>query len=96
MSEYSNKVIIKGLTKEGARFRPSDWAQRLTNAVASVGPKGRIIYHPNVTLAMIDGVNAVLIDHSMAASDTRLYDFMIKFAVNNALQIENLPVEAGS
>lgn len=91
MSEHPNKVIIKGLTREGERFRPSDWAQRLTNAVASVGPNKRIIYHPNVTMAMIDGVNAVLVDHSMAASDKRLYDFMIDFAISNSLQIENLP-----
>jgi hypothetical protein len=95
MSEYTNKVIIKGLTKEGERFRPSDWAQRLTNAVASVGPNKRIIYHPNVTMATIEGVNAVLIDHSMAVADARLYDFMINFAMSNSLQVENLPAQAG-
>jgi hypothetical protein len=91
MSEYSNKVIIKGLTLEGNRFRPSDWAQRLTNAVATVGPNNRIIYHPNVTLAVIEGVSAVLIDQSMAHSDPRLYHFLMKFADSNALQVENLP-----
>jgi hypothetical protein len=42
-------------------------------------------------MATIDGVNAVLIDHSMAAADARLYDFMIDFAMSNALQVENLP-----
>lgn len=91
MSEYTNKVIIKGLTLEGKRFRPSDWAQRLTNAVATIGPNNRIIYHPNVTLAVIDGVSAVLIDQSMALSDPRLYAFLLKFADSNALLVENLP-----
>lgn len=91
MNEYKNKIIIKGITLEGKRFRPSDWAQRLTNAVASVGHNNRIIYHPNVTLAVIDGVNAVLIDHGMAASDPRLYAFLMKFAASNELQLENLP-----
>jgi hypothetical protein len=91
MSEYSNKVIIKGLTLEGNRFRPSDWAQRLTNAVATVGPNNRIIYHPNVTLAVVEGVSAVLIDQSMAHSDPRLYHFLMKFADSNTLQVENLP-----
>jgi len=91
MSEYSNKVIIRGLTLEGDRFRPSDWAQRLTNAVASVGAKNRIVYHPNVTLAVIDGVSAVLVDQSMALSDPRLYEFLMKFANSNDLQVENLP-----
>jgi hypothetical protein len=91
MSEYSNKVIIKGLTLEGNRFRPSDWAQRLTNAVATVGPNNRIIYHPNVTLAVIEGISAVLIDQSMAHSDPRLYLFLMKFADSNNLQVENLP-----
>jgi hypothetical protein len=91
MSEYSNKVIIKGLTLEGNRFRPSDWAQRLTNAVATVGPNNRIIYHPNVTLAVIEGISAVLIDQSMAHSDPRLFNFLLKFANSNLLQVENLP-----
>ncbi|RMG55521.1 MAG: DUF3579 domain-containing protein [Gammaproteobacteria bacterium] len=91
MSDYNEKVVIKGVTRDGRRFRPSDWAQRLTNAVASIGPNNRIIYHPNVSMAMIEGVSAVVIDRSMRASDPRLFEFLIDFARSNDLQVENLP-----
>ncbi len=91
MSEYEDKVIIKGLTRDGERFRPSDWAQRLVNSVSSIGPNNRIIYHPSVQIAVVDGVSAVLVDQSMCQSDPRLMRFMIRFAASNELLIENLP-----
>ena len=91
MKEYEDKVIIRGLTRDGERFRPSDWAQRMVNSVSTIGPNNRIIYHPSVQIAVIDGVSSVLVDKTMCQSDPRLMRFMIRFAASNELQIENLP-----
>lgn len=84
----SKKVIIKGLTEDGGKFRPSDWAERLCGAVASYGPGRRIIFHPHVKLASIDGVKSVVISAELEELDEMLFDFLLEFGRENKLQIE--------
>jgi len=88
MSDNISKIIIKGVTVEGAKFRPSDWASRLTNAVAKPGRGGRIQYHPKVKMAMIEGVNCVVIDASMKEEEPMLFAFLTNFAKSNNLQVD--------
>lgn len=92
----SGKVIIQGLTLEGNKFRPSDWAERLCGAVATYGPGRRIIFHPNVKLAAIDGVKCVVIDASLEEDDEMLFEFLTDFADENKLQTmqsDTFPIE---
>ena len=86
----TEKVIIRGLTQDGGKFRPSDWAERLCGAVASYGPGRRIIFHPNVKLASIDGVKCVVIDAVLETSDEMLFEFLMDFADDNNLQTDRL------
>jgi hypothetical protein len=83
----NSKVIIQGITSSGGKFRPSDWAERLCGAVASYGPGRRIIFHPNVKLASIDGVKCVVIDAELEQDDEMLFEFLTDFAEDNDLQI---------
>ena len=92
----TGKVIIQGITKEGGKFRPSDWAERLCGAVASYGPGRRIIFHPNVQLASMNSVKCVVIDASLEEDDEMLFNFLTDFADENNLQIlrsDTFPVE---
>ena len=88
MSEQPKKIIIKGVTQAGGKFRPSDWATRLTNAVSRPGRGGRLIYHPMVNMAMIDGINCVIVDARLEDEEPMLYAFLINFATNNQLVVE--------
>lgn len=83
----TGKVIIQGITQDGGKFRPSDWAERLCGAVASYGPGRRIIFHPNVKLASIEGVKCVVIDANLEEDDEMLFEFLTDFADENKLQI---------
>ncbi len=93
----TGKVIIQGITTDGGTFRPSDWAERLCGSVASYGPGRRIIFHPNVRLASIEGVKCVVIDASLEEDDEMLFEFLTDFASENKLQIlktDNFPLES--
>lgn len=95
----TEKVIIRGLTQDGGKFRPSDWAERLCGAVASYGPGRRIIFHPNVKIASIDDVKCVVIDAVLEESDEMLFEFLMEFAEDNNLQTDRLdqfPLEENS
>ncbi len=92
----TGKVIIQGITESGGKFRPSDWAERLCGSVASYGPGRRIIFHPNVKLASIEGVKCVVIDASLEEDDEMLFDFLTDFANENKLKIlktDTFPLE---
>lgn len=82
----SSKVIIQGITQDGNKFRPSDWAERLCGAVATYGPGRRIIFHPNVKLASIEDVKCVVIDAELEEDDEMLFEFLTDFANENNLQ----------
>jgi len=86
----TEKVIIKGITKNGGKFRPSDWAERLCGAVASYGPGRRIIFHPNVKLASFEGIKCVVIDAQLEDDDVMLFEFLLEFAEDNQLQVERM------
>jgi hypothetical protein len=82
------KVILHGLTQDGRKFRPSDWAERLCGAVASYDKNRRITFHPCVSLASINGIKCVVVEASLEQDDEMLFEFLIEFATENKLKIE--------
>lgn len=87
MSAGAKQIIIKGVTRGGRKFRPSDWAQRLTTAVASPGPGRHIRFHPKVNMATYDGINCVVVDASLEEDEPMLYEFLLNFGRDNDLEI---------
>lgn len=81
------KILIRGLTKEGNKFRPSDWAERLYYALASYGPDGRLKFNPLVNLKQGDNFKCFVIKPILQEKDPMTYDFLIDFAKSNGLQI---------
>jgi len=90
MEITTNKIIIKGITANGKKFRPSDWAQRLTGAISTLGPGRRIIPHPKVSVSLIEGIPCVILDQKLEKDEPMLYSFLTKFADSNLLQVEAL------
>jgi hypothetical protein len=87
MIDTKNKIIIKGVTTDGRKFRPSDWAQRLATAVGTLTPGRRIKYHPKVSISLMNGVNCIVIASELKDEDPMLYAFLIDFAESNNLEI---------
>ena len=85
-----SKVVIKGMTEDGKKFRPSDWAQRLATAVGSPGTGRRVSYHPKVCVQLLEGVNCVVLDKSLEDEEPMLYAFLTDFAHSNNLQIDEM------
>ena len=84
---HPEKIIIKGVTESGGKFRPSDWAERLCGSVATYDRKRRIIFHPNVRLATMDSVKCVVVDSVLEKEDAPLFTFLMNFAAENKLEI---------
>lgn len=81
------KIIIEGITESGRKFRPSDWAERLSGSLASFGPDHRIRYSPLLQPTMIDGIKCVIIDPRMKDSFPEMYTYIMGWAAKNELKV---------
>jgi hypothetical protein len=81
--------IIRGMTSQGARFRPSDWADRLAGAFAVIDPNNRTNYSPYVQPTTLDGIRCVIVDKKLQTADPTAYRFLQTFASANELLTEN-------
>ncbi len=80
-------LVIKGLTREGQQFRPSDWSDRLCGVMSAFGADEQLRYSPLVQPALREGVRCVIVKKELAALEPRLFKFFLSFAVDNDLQI---------
>lgn len=87
------KLFIQGITTSGKPFRPSDWAERLCGVMSTFRPPGdtgdpRFTYSPYVSPVVIAKVTCVVIDTRLRDLDPRALDFVMNFAKDNSLPIE--------
>ncbi|MGE5384869.1 MAG: DUF3579 domain-containing protein [Betaproteobacteria bacterium] len=83
----SAPFVIVGLTTEGKRFRPSDWAERLCGVMSAFGAERRMKYSPYVGPGEYGGEKAVFVDGRLNDVEPMIYRFVLNFAKDNDLQI---------
>ncbi len=81
------KILIRGVTKNGNKFRPSDWAERLYYALATYNPAGRLVFNPMVNIKQGEKFKCFVIKPSLKTKDPMTYDFLTDFAQSNELVI---------
>ena len=88
MTGKQPKIIIEGVTEAGEKFRPSDWAERMSEKLSTFR-KRRIHYSPLLQPSMKDGNQCVILDPKLKQSNPELYESILKFAKSNHLRICN-------
>ena len=81
------KILIRGVTREGHKFRPSDWAERLYYALATYGRNGRLVFNPLVNLKQGDKFKCFVINPRLEKAEPMTFDFLVDFAQSNNLEI---------
>jgi hypothetical protein len=84
--------LIVGTTRDGERFRPSDWAERLCGVMApfrpaAIDPNAHLTYSPFVTPGLHEGVKCVKVDARIHAVEPLAYRFLVGFASDNGLRV---------
>jgi hypothetical protein len=99
---HHRRLIIRGVTRDGRTFRPSDWAERLAGAMSSFRPSGatagiggHIGYSPYCVPRVVEGVKSVLVDEALRDVEPMAWDFVMHFARDNELEVV-APVEPES
>lgn len=87
MSSGRKKIIIEGVTNQGKTFRPSDWAERMSGAMASF-KNSRIQYSPLLQPEInTEGYKCLLLDPKLKETSPEIYQAILTFARNNNLKI---------
>lgn len=88
------EFFIHGVTSDGRRFRPSDWAERLCGALACYRPGGLaggrdalIGYSPYVRPLMVGNFKCVVLDERLRELEPMAFDFVLHFARDNDLPV---------
>ena len=81
------EVIIRGITRQGSLFRPSDWADRLASILSQVGHDHRLRYSTQLFPVTREGVRCVVIQRILEAEDPRMFKFLLDFADSNELEV---------
>jgi len=91
-ADYQSFVIL-GVTSSGAKFRPSDWADRLSSTLSSIGATKKfkatrkMRYSPYVSPGDYGGYKAVFVDGDIHKISPEAYEFLRNFARKNDLQV---------
>ncbi|MDR2366234.1 MAG: DUF3579 domain-containing protein [Zoogloeaceae bacterium] len=86
MSELHSFIIV-GLTTQGKKFRPGDWADRLSGILSAFGASKKMHYSPYVSPGEYADEKAVYVDGALHQIDPKAYAFLLDFARDNDLQI---------
>ncbi|HET7776740.1 MAG TPA: DUF3579 domain-containing protein [Azospira sp.] len=86
-TDAAPNFIIVGLTREGRKFRPSDWAERLCGVMSAFGAEKKMKYSPFVGPCTFQGEKAVFVDAQLGRLEPMAYKFMLNFANDNELQV---------
>lgn len=80
------KIIIEGITKSGEKFRPSNWAERMSGQLSTFR-KQRIYYSPMLQPVYKEGYKCVALDPNLKEKNPELYQSILDFAEKNHLRI---------
>ena len=79
--------IIVGVTGDGSRFRPSDWAERLCGIMSAFGSGRRMAYSPFVQPGIADSEKCVFVNVRIHDIESKAYHFLQSFARDNGLKV---------
>ncbi len=84
------KLIIRSVTEDGRKFRPSDWIERISTTMATFGRDNRLHYSNDVRPGMVDGEKCLLLENSVKESNPAAFEYIMAFVNANRLQMSQV------
>ena len=81
-------IVIEGITSDGRKFRPSNWAQRMSGALSTFQNQ-RIHYSPLLRPSSRNGFPCLILHADLKEKHPELYADILSFAEQNKLKISD-------
>lgn len=85
--------IIEGITTGGRKFRPSNWAERLSELLVTIDHSGVPLYHPELRPIHRDDGQALFASHALQAEHPAVWEQISAFARLHDLRVTAHTVE---
>ena len=85
--DNDEKLVIRGVTEEGKKLRPSDWIERISSTLASFGTDQRLQYSKAVAPCVIDGEKCLVVARNLNDINPEAFEYVMNFAKSNQLCI---------
>jgi hypothetical protein len=91
-SNTPKEIFIQGITRDGRRFRPGDWAERLAGVMSPFRPGGsqpgsHLSYSPWCKPTVVNGIKSVIVNSALREFEPMAWDFVVNFARDNDLEV---------
>lgn len=83
---YLDEIIIEGLTKDGFKFRPSDWVDRLCGMLAGFEQQ-KVSYSPYLRPMLYNDMQCVAVKKDLQQHNPNAFKFIMQFANDNNLVV---------
>jgi hypothetical protein len=83
------RMVIEGRRADGAVFRPSDWAERLSGVLAQYEKDRRMRYRDCLRPITRDGKRCLVVEPRLHERDPSMWKFVRDFATSNGLKIHD-------
>ncbi|MCB1910102.1 MAG: DUF3579 domain-containing protein [Rhodocyclaceae bacterium] len=94
MNRNLESFVIVGVTRQGKKFRPSDWCDRLCGIMSAFGADNRMMYSPYVRPGCtLTGDKTVIVDARIHDIEPLAYHFLVNFAKDNNLQVDSITAD---
>jgi hypothetical protein len=87
MAAMKSVLIIEGVRENGSKFRPSDWPERISSAIAGFGNDQRLRYSPSVRPRMVNGIKCLAVETALEQQNPSMYHHVLNFARENQLRV---------
>lgn len=84
---FARDFYIIGETRDGDRFQPSDWAERLSGSLSTLRGR-RVIYSPLLLPIMRSGVKSLRVASELHDQYPAIFNEVVEFAIKNRLLVE--------
>jgi len=83
------QYTISGITKDGQKFRPSDWTERLV----CIQPEQLKRYNGHLKIKKIDGIKSIVFDDDLKYACEFTHERILSFAKTNHLNVTQEIIE---
>lgn len=84
----AGNLIIQGVREDNRKFRPSDWAERISATLAVFGRDQKLRYSNYAQPCMIQDQKCLVLARGLEETDFQAYKFIMDFARANQLRIQ--------
>lgn len=82
-----SEFVVQGMTVDGSRFEPADWAERFCDSLAKTGADGHKTYSSYVRPMVIRGVSSLVVRASLRTDIPEIFALVKHYIAENRLMV---------